>query len=352
MLLKLSTGKVATKHQFDDECSYLALVYAVSEVTKLPASEIEILVGFPPRLLQPTNVHDLVKTMGILSGTTLTIRSNPEKRTICNTLKDMGFASSMIVDVVHALKTNTLDEAIELCEQYQTSSTTQTAETTNPPLQMSVWPIPADNSCLFNAIDFLINETTLKGPLYYRKLVAEVIAAHPEIYNTDFLERTPADYITWILNADKWGGEIELSILSTRLCCEITVVDIQTTITLTYGGHSGYTRRIFLIYDGSHYDAIVQTRPGQETQRVFPPCNNNTNGNTHSSDNNSYDNSDEDEYIVAIKGIARDRQRKRQFTNLRAGSLLCKQCDTIFVGEKQAVEHAKLTGHTNFGEVV
>lgn len=339
MLLKISTGKVSTKHQFDDECTYLALINAIAEVTKIPEAEIEVLMGFPPQLIHPQNLNELAKNLGITSGTTLTVRQNTSKREVVSILQEMGFPTPMIVEVAHLMQTNTLDEAILLCEQLGSDGLKDTNNQGGisqlQQRQMSIHTIPADNSCLFNAIDFLLNgssATNTKGPMFYRQIVANKISSDPVLYNEDFLEKKPAEYIAWILNPEKWGGEIELSIISSELKIEIAVVDIQTTLSLVYGNDAGYLNRIFLIYDGSHYDAVIDSNNAGIEGRLFA--------------------AGADDVLEEVKRIARDRQKKRQFTNLRSGGLLCKECDCVFMGQKEAVEHAKQTGHTNFGEVV
>ncbi len=39
-----------------------------------------------------------------------------------------------------------------------------------------------------------------------RDLIAGVITSQPEVYSSAILEREPADYVTWIQQADSWGG--------------------------------------------------------------------------------------------------------------------------------------------------
>lgn len=47
-----------------------------------------------------------------------------------------------------------------------------------------------------------------------RRVIAEAVAADPFTYTRDYLEKDNADYCKWILDAQKWGGAIELSILA------------------------------------------------------------------------------------------------------------------------------------------
>lgn len=49
--------------------------------------------------------------------------------------------------------------------------------------------------------------------------------------------------------------------------------------------------------------------------------------------------------------IAMEAKSSRQFTDVNRFSLKCMQCDCLLVGQVEAQQHAKTTGHTNFGEV-
>ena len=50
--------------------------------------------------------------------------------------------------------------------------------------------------------------------LLHRALIARTVADDPETFTEAFLERPNAEYCAWILDEQKWGGAIELSILS------------------------------------------------------------------------------------------------------------------------------------------
>ena len=73
--------------------------------------------------------------------------------------------------------------------------------------------IPADNSCLFNAINFAINQNA-NSPEIIREIITAEIMSNPEDYNAAILGKTPEEYCKWISNKETWGGGIELSILS------------------------------------------------------------------------------------------------------------------------------------------
>ena len=58
-------------------------------------------------------------------------------------------------------------------------------------------------------------QVTEKGRgLLSRQVIAEAVKADPHTYNEAFLGKPTAEYARWILDASKWGGAIELSILS------------------------------------------------------------------------------------------------------------------------------------------
>lgn len=51
--------------------------------------------------------------------------------------------------------------------------------------------------------------------LLHRRVIAEAVAADPDTYTEGLLEKTNEAYCAWILDKQRWGGGIELSILST-----------------------------------------------------------------------------------------------------------------------------------------
>ncbi|XP_029126055.1 ubiquitin thioesterase OTU1-like [Cajanus cajan] len=67
------------------------------------------------------------------------------------------------------------------------------------------------------------------------KVIAATVASDPEKYSEAFLGKRNADYCNWILDSEKWGGAIELSILADYYGREIAAYDIQTTRCDLYG---------------------------------------------------------------------------------------------------------------------
>ena len=52
-----------------------------------------------------------------------------------------------------------------------------------------------------------------------RQVIAEAVTSDPSTYNEAFLGKPTQEYARWILDPSKWGGAIELSILSKCACC-------------------------------------------------------------------------------------------------------------------------------------
>ena len=94
--------------------------------------------------------------------------------------------------------------------------------------------IPADNSCLFNAINYCLNQST-DEPQMMREIIASTIESNPELYNSAILDKEPSEYCAWIMLKETWGGGIELSILSEFFQVRIGVADI-TKVTFQYFG--------------------------------------------------------------------------------------------------------------------
>ena len=55
-----------------------------------------------------------------------------------------------------------------------------------------------------------------------------------------------------------WGGQVEVQILSQIYKVEICVVSIEFNYPYYFGQGQNYNKRIYLLYDGIHYDVIVR----------------------------------------------------------------------------------------------
>lgn len=86
-------------------------------------------------------------------------------------------------------------------------------------------------------------------------------------------------------------------------------------------------------YDGIHYDPLQRVFPDPDT----PPL----------TIFSSYD----DIVLVQALELADEARKKRQFTDVNRFTLRCMVCQKGLTGQAEARDHAKETGHTNFGEV-
>ncbi|XP_004294379.1 PREDICTED: ubiquitin thioesterase OTU1 [Fragaria vesca subsp. vesca] len=196
--------------------------------------------------------------------------------------------------------------------------------------------IPSDNSCLFNAVGYVMDHDKQKAP-ELRQVIAATVASDPTKYSEAFLGKPNEEYCVWILNPEKWGGAIELSILADYYGREIAAYDIQTTRCDLYGQEKNYSERVMLIYDGLHYDALAMSpfeeAPEEFDQTIFAVTN---------------------KTIGAVEGLTlklvKDQQSKRSYTDTANFTLRCGVCQVGLIGQKEAVEHAKATGHVNFQE--
>jgi len=92
-----------------------------------------------------------------------------------------------------------------------------------------------------------------------RKIISDTVKNDTETYSEAFLGQSNIEYSKWIFLKDSWGGAIELSILSNYYATEIATFDIQTENMYVYGETKNYKQRIFLLYDGIHYDCLCLT---------------------------------------------------------------------------------------------
>jgi ubiquitin thioesterase OTU1 len=186
--------------------------------------------------------------------------------------------------------------------------------------------IPADNSCLFNAINFAINHNA-DSPELIRGIISSEIKSNPTEYNAAVLDKDPEDYCNWILKGDSWGGGIELSILSKFFQVQIGVVDIQH-ITIEYFGD--YSNCIYLLYNNIHYDVFYKEENGEITG-VF----------------DSKDTKVKEE----IMEVCKELKKNEKYVDTQTFSLKCMQCGFLMKGQDEVIEHTKKTGHINFNQI-
>jgi len=128
--------------------------------------------------------------------------------------------------------------------------------------------VKADGNCLFNCLT-LAMEGVVNKPQETREMVVSIMMSQPDVFTEAELGKPPETYFTWLLSGSKaWGGIPELKALSTLYQVEIGVVVIQEEEILMFGHTMGYKERVYVLYDGTHYNLLVSA---SSKQRRFPP---------------------------------------------------------------------------------
>ena len=196
--------------------------------------------------------------------------------------------------------------------------------------------VPDDNSCLFSSIAYCVRQGRMAAA-DMRSLVAQAVVSDPEQWNEAILGKEPSEYAAWILDSSKWGGSIELTILSQQLAVEISAFDVQTQRVDTYGEENGYGKRILVIYDGLHYDALAlaayEGAPERLDETMF-----------------TVGGLELEQVLQAASSLVCRYHDLRQFTDTSKFLLRCGVCQIGLTGELEAMQHAQATGHTNFSE--
>lgn len=199
--------------------------------------------------------------------------------------------------------------------------------------------MPDDNSCMFRALSSAVLGPAIDGMTELRSVVAQQIQAQPEIFTEGMLEKKPADYCNWIQLEDSWGGGIELSILSQHFGLEICSINVQDLRIDKF--NEGQPTRCILVYSGIHYDVCaVSPFFGAEPdfdRKIFDVV---------SSEGEEFDGG----ALEAARELCKELQSRHYFTDTHGFTVKCNTCGQSGTGERWAVQHARQTGHGDFGE--
>lgn len=193
--------------------------------------------------------------------------------------------------------------------------------------------MPDDNSCMFTAFGGVLQRADPAPTL--RREVAQYILAHPDKFSSVVLEMEPARYARLIQDPDRWGGAIELSILSDIYDIEICSVDVKTQRVDRYG--EAKPTRCLLLYSGIHYDRIAFTLDLSLPVEF---------------DEVKWDTSN-DEVVTMAQKLAKQLKDQHYFTDTTDFVLRCDVpgCGWIGAGMKEASKHMKETGHQALSEM-
>jgi len=114
-----------------------------------------------------------------------------------------------------------------------------------------------------------LGKIDLSSGNYMREIIANAVKDNQIEFSEAVLGKPNEDYCEWIRNPNSWGGAIEVSILSNFYGMEIAVIDTQSGSISKFGEDKDYPHRVFLIYDGIHYDPLYLESPANVSHFFF-----------------------------------------------------------------------------------
>ncbi|CAO1400369.1 unnamed protein product [Diamesa hyperborea] len=311
--LKTKSGAQHIVNELTEDESFGTFKSKVAELTKIEISQLEIRLGFPPKVLVAADDITL-KNAGIAHGDTLIV----DEKSLTQEEKDA------------------IERAKRLAEDEILAK--QLAEAGGDPNSVKgillKQVVAADNSCLFTSIGYVLSgkvDTTCGS--YMRQIIAQHVHDEKQDFSEGILGRPNDEYCAWILQDSSWGGAIEVSILSQFYGIEFDVVDITNALINRFGEDKRYPMRGFLLYDGIHYDPLyLESLSGEPVKSLFSV--------------------EDEQYVYEMaEDLAKEAKSSRQFTDVDKFTLRCGICDCFLKGQAEATAHAKKTGHASFGEV-
>ncbi|XP_028073879.1 ubiquitin thioesterase OTU1-like isoform X4 [Camellia sinensis] len=217
--------------------------------------------------------------------------------------------------------------------------------------------IPSDNSCLFNAVGYVMDHDKHKAP-QLRQVIAATVASDPTQYSEAFLGKPNEEYRAWILNPEKWGellhpkyprcGNHRITVhcgsisslhkvvpLSLQYWQIIMDVKLQHTISKPQDVICmGRLALVMCCHVHLKLISFYNGAPEEFDQTIFTVQKDRTIGPIER---------------LALN-LAKEQQRKRSYTDTANFTLRCEVCQIGVVGQKGAMKHAQATGHVNFQE--
>ena len=339
-----------------------------SEISqKTHVGDFDIKYGYPPQTLDTTSISDttLLSDLDVkLDGEQLTIAPHSVSISSSSNRRTSGTAPHLsAAGTLPAL--DSIKAPIHEAGDFPDESSTVTEQNAAAPLSLTRKPnpsvdddppeiplpalegilvlriMPDDNSCMFRALGSAVLGSSLDSMNELRSIVAQTIQTQPDLYTSGLLEKAPDEYCRWIQREDSWGGGIELSILSQYFDIEICSINVQD------GGidrfNEGKHSRCILVYSGIHYD-VLAVSPAAGVSPEF--------------DRKMFevarlgDQGEEEDggALIAARELCAKLRERHYYTDTAGFDIRCNVCGWMGKGEKGATEHAKTTGHMDFGE--
>ncbi len=117
--------------------------------------------------------------------------------------------------------------------------------------------VDADNSCLFSSVAYLLDRENFneESSLKFRQIIIDYLLANE--FDSNLLDEPKEKYIEFIQNPKNWGGALEVKMFSEIFQKQIVCIDVKTNRADIYGEDKNYYQRIYLLYNGIHYDPLV-----------------------------------------------------------------------------------------------
>jgi ubiquitin thioesterase OTU1 len=196
--------------------------------------------------------------------------------------------------------------------------------------------VDSDNSCLFSSVSYLIDRINFNenSKMIYRLMIADYIQDN----NIDeyILGMSKKKYREQIIQPNTWGGAIELNIFSHIFKIQIASMDVQSGRVDIFGELEEYDRRIYVIYNGTHYDPLVmnlyESTSSETDVTIFTP--------------EDYEN------FVMFKEYVQSFKNKGECINLsNMSNIKCNICTEEFFNNNIALKHGQEYGHWDFKQI-
>ena len=194
--------------------------------------------------------------------------------------------------------------------------------------------VDSDNSCLFSSIGYLIDNKNFSDTTKYQ--YRQLLVNYLEENNVEagMLEIPKEDYIENIQNPSTWGGAIELKLFSDMLQIEIASIDVQSNRVDIFGQDKNYPQRIYVLYNGVHYDPLVMAYTEDSNDDITSFA------------------SDDNETLISLQEYVKVFKDAGDFVDLaNMNSFECDTCKTLFENQEEAYNHANNFQHWNFNEI-
>ena len=193
--------------------------------------------------------------------------------------------------------------------------------------------VDADNSCLFSSIGYLLDDKFDENTkLKYRQLLINYLEGLDIDIAT--LGTSKEEYINNMIDINTWGGAIELKLFSDLFQTEIVSIDIQFNRADIFGQGCNYINRIFVLYNGIHYDPLVMATSED-----------------NDSDIKIFDSSDHN-ILINFQSFANTLKQKGNYVDLSNSlNLKCSDCGTMCQSQDDAAFHGTNYNHWNFEEM-